>query len=727
MTHIILHWLGRVAFVLCMLGLLAWAFLPLLEKRPLGRKHFTINASAVFSVVVLLLGLLGAGIAQFTLHFIQVPEFRFKVGAWLLADLWLSAMFAGFGLAQLKNRPWQTGRIRAFSSLIVFFLGFTTICVIAWFTVIAPPPKIQPFISKAYNFRFNIDAPWIRERARMAGSPALLFLKRPNPAMTFTIIAGEPGQNSTLTPHALAETAKTRLAKTIENAKSSDGTLLKIHDIDGLLVETTGRVHGIPASYLQWVTVTQGYSYELTVSAPASLIPARFKEEAIALFQNFELVRTNIPLVHKAKDYRSLTSGFSVKLAGTVWDVPAKNLYSHFPGAEFGIASLPNAMFAIIPIPLGGCEPDVTLFSHVLLWRLGVESIRECVSGLKEISHGAVSGIAFNFERSTVPGMLYRTEVLTGNGFGYFLIGYAEKIAGAERLLIDAFAHVEFDPAPAQPDISALTTRERSLFSTYCRELGNEYLKMNRIAEACNFLRRAQKIDPQAQAYARQAIDALIATSDYASALSYTNAAINSGIPENAEFLVRKAWLQQMTGDTAHALETYAKAFPYHMRDDITFSDYIQLLVREKKSDEALAAIAAYVSIGESKLARVHQASILTSRNQAQEALELLRGLDLKYPSDTKIKNITVRALLLSGRNDEALEECKKLLKSGRSNSLVHYMKGRAEYGLKRMADAKASLENALRQDPANPEIKSLLEKVTTDGISISALDKNGH
>ena len=701
--------------MLGMLGLIAWAQMPLWEKRQAGKRGRRVNNCAVLSVVILLLGILAAGIAQFTLHYFQIPTHRFKVGGAFLVILWASASYAMLGLAQLKRRKWQAGSKRARSVLVVILLSVGAVCAVAWFTVIAPPPEIPPFLSRALNFRFTINLPWTRVRARTVDSVSIFVLKRANPSMTFSVIAAEPGLKSTLTSREVADAAKVRLMKTIEGCKPLDETALKIHDMDGLLVESGGQVNGIPTFFLQWVTVTRGFSYELTISAPASVTRTRLKDEAIALFQNFELLRTATPSLYEAVDYHSLTSGYSVKLAGTEWNRPVHDLFTHFPGAEFGIGTPPNGVFAVLPLPLGGYDPDVNLLSHAFLWRVGVESVQESVSGLKQVTHGPVHGVAFNFERSSFPGMIYRAEVLTGNGFGYMLIGLMEKLAGAERQLSDVMARVEFDPAPSQPKPESFTSRERLLISTYIREIGIEYLRNNRYAEACDYFHRAQQVEPQPEYYIREATDALMATGGFHAALAYLNAAIAYGVPENGDLLVRRAWLEAKKGETDHALATYAKAFPYHLRNDLAFNDYVQLLLRENQGERALSVLATYLSMGDSKAIRLSQAAILTARQQTGQALEILQNLDQKTPNDPQVQLAMVQTYLAAGRYPEALAGCEKLAKDGYSTALIHFLTGRCHYALKNWEAAKTALANACRQEPANPEIKALLDKVTSE------------
>ena len=726
MSHPLLHFFARCVFLIVMAAVIALAGWPLWRDRSSSTRRKRVNVWSVLSVLFLLLAFFVAGVAQATLHYVQFPENRFRVGCALLVLLSISVTAAVLGLAQLSRRSWQTGRRRARAVLGTVFLCFCGLLASTWRTVVAPPQEAQAFLSRHLNFRFAIDKPWTRVRARTLDPEAVLGLRQSNRAMAFTVAAKLTGAESTLTTRALADSVIARQAQRQGNAETREETPMKLHDLEGLLLESSAQVKEGSLLYFTWVTAGRGAAYQLTMSAPASLSHARMRDEAIALFQNFELLRA--PREQEsavAKDYHSLRSGYSVKLAGTVWNRPIGDLYRGFPSAEFVIGGPGNSMFAVIPLPLSGCDPEVELLSHVFLWRIGVESLGECVFDLHRTTHGPLQGVAFQFERSAIPGFLYRAEVLKGNGFGYLLLGCTEKVSGVQKQLGEVFQTVEFDPMPEQPKPSLFTTRERLFCTSYLRDLGREYLKLGRFATACTYFQTAQRLDPEPDFYVQNAADGLMEAGSYHAALSYLSAAEKAEMPQTGRILIRTAWLHQQAGDVAAALKSYRAAFSGDFRDDYAFADYLRLLARENRADEALTLADSYVAKQDAVEVRLAQAEILTTRKEYPAALKLLQKQDESHPGENNIGFAVARTLAAAGRPADALEQCDKLLKIGFGSASVRFLKGTCEFELKRYPEAKTTLETVLKLDPANPEIRRLLEKVS-GGITKNA-EKNSN
>ena len=712
MSHTLIHWSIRLGFVLFMAAMMFWAALPLWRDRKSSTRGRRVNVFALLSLLLLLGAVMVTGVAHFKWHFIQIPANRFPVGASLLGILWLSAICAVVGLVQIKRRTWQAGRRRAQAVLGVVILCFLSLLsAMAWRTIAGPQVEAHGFISRLLNFRFEIPSPWVRLKPRTLDPEAIFALARANPAMTFTVVA-RSGTDSKQGVRAFADTAKAKLAEVAPGIQTSEETPMKLHDAEGLLIESEAPAP-ISRLYVQWVGMMRQVSYRLTLSAPNALSRKRVREEAIAFFQGFDLLRgAQSPETAEAKDFHSLRSGFHVKLVGTAWNRPVSDLYYTFPSAEFVVGASARTILAVLPLPLGGSDPDIDMLSHVFLWRMGVESIKESVFELKHITHGPVHGVVFNFERSAVPGVLYRAEVLKGNGFGYVLLGMGEKTAGTDRQLADVFARIEFDRAPEQPLREAFTTRERLFCAGYLHDLGVEYLKKGRYADACSFFRQSQQIEPRPEFYVQSATEALMATGAYKAALAYLNAAARYGTPQTGELLVRQAWLQLQTGDTASALRSYETAFSKGFRSDFSLAEYARLLVRENLIDQAWGITEDYVRNQDALEARLVQVEIMAVRKQFDPALELLQSQVRKYPLDNRIRMAIASTHFAAGHHADALQQCDTLLKNGLSTAPVHFLKARCAAELKQFEEARNAVAEALRQEAGNAEIRAFSEKI---------------
>ena len=266
MSHYVLHLVARNGFTLVMLALIGWAAWPLWRDRKSRSRGRRVNVQCVLSVIFLLLAFFVAGVGQFTLHYVQLPQNRFKVGCVLLALLSISVTWAVLGLIQLNRRSWQTGHRRAKAVLGTVVLCFGSLLVFTWGTVVFPPEEPESFLSRHLNFRFEIDKPWTRVRARTLDPAAVLGLTRAKPAMTFTVAATPADAMSPLTTRAFAEAAKARLAQRVAGVKVIEETPMKLHEIEGVLIESSEEGKGPSRLYFQWVAVIRGASYELTMS-----------------------------------------------------------------------------------------------------------------------------------------------------------------------------------------------------------------------------------------------------------------------------------------------------------------------------------------------------------------------------------------------------------------------------------------------------------------------------
>ncbi len=719
---------AKMLFFLAMLGLIIFAAVPLWIEKGTMLATRRVNVSSVLASVFTLITLTSAYALYITLHFVQSDLYRVPVVEGLVVGLFFSGSFGIIALIELRNpgvsrtlARSQAGKWRAILSLVCVALAFSGLLLLGY-RVYKSSQRVElrrVYVSKTFNFLFTVEKPWEEVKARSLDPQAVLGLERSGPPMTFSIYAAKPVPDAPVTTDSLVDSTKAQLKKTAPDIIVSSETKLKIGPVDGIKINSAGTVGDKPFSYVQWVAVFRGFTYAMTVSAPASVPKAAVNAEAMLLFNRFGIISRafakTAPEEIVAKDYHSLTSGFSVKLAGTAWNVPVHDLMQGFAPAEFGMGHLVGrAIFTVIPLPLGNSDPDIDILTHVFLWQFGVESIKESVRDLKYVTHGPVAGYAFDFERLPFPKRLYRAEVLKGNGFAYVLLGYMEKELQTDDILVEVMSRVEFNSAPAQPDLEQLTTREKQIRSNFLKDIGRAYIKTNQYRLALDYFSKAQALIPDKETSIDQACNYLLEQGNVDVALKFLKGSVNEA-EMDPNLRARLAWMQQQSGNPVAALASYAAAFSGNFRDDNAFADYVRLLSENGSLDVAQNVTEKYLRSYYSMDIRLSQAAIYLKEKQSETAINILLEEQHKYPLNAKVQIALAETYLAQERYADAASQCDLLIREGNSTAKVHYLAGRCEFGLKHFDKALAALKDAFRQDPSNKEAQAWLDKAESE------------
>ena len=644
----------------------------------------------------------------------------------VVIGLWMASfVMAIIGLAGFKSRRSRFGRKRAILALVLNVIMCGVFAAVAITNILrggmantgAPGEASAPFISEKFNFRFTRPAPWIDFSVK-ANPNAIVGAMRGRPQVFFMVIAETPGAESALTTDSLVEGAKANAKSVALKSTVLRETPMKLHDMEGILLEEDADLTAGSFCYLQWVAVYHGYAYQLMAWA-AKGERANLNKEGLALFQSFEVLHPNqighAPGMADAKDYQSLSSGFSVRLAGTEWNRPINKMFELYPTAEFGVCSSPANAFIVMPVPLlPGVQPDLGILTQACLGRFGVEYPGSSVHDVREITHGPLRGNALGFDPPSAPNLHYDAEILKGKEYAYLLLALSTKASYDKAKMADLLARVDFEQNPAPASVKNFTSREKEARGLFYNEIGLAYYKQEKIEQAEQAFRVAQSLASENPVVLLNVVDALIQRGKNREASEFLQANLHGKTKTNL-LCAKLAWLKQQTGDVDGALELYSSAFDSgKFADESAMESYLGLLCQQNKPQEALAVVEKFAGEHDSLSIRLSQANVNTWLKKYDAALTRLHDLEKKYPDNNQVEAGIAKTLFAAERYVEASDWCEKVIKNGNATSAIWLIKGRSELGLKRYREAKVSLEASLEQDPSNRDTKSLLGWVSS-------------
>ncbi|HYR57932.1 MAG TPA: tetratricopeptide repeat protein, partial [Chthoniobacteraceae bacterium] len=163
----------------------------------------------------------------------------------------------------------------------------------------------------------------------------------------------------------------------------------------------------------------------------------------------------------------------------------------------------------------------------------------------------------------------------------------------------------------------------------------------------------------------------------------------------------------------AAAIPWFRRAFEADRRNLVPLFNYADGLVRTGRAPEALAALDRDAQDDDRPSMKRLRAQVLRANGRLDEAIRLLADLQKAAPDDTDTALTLADFFLGAQRYAEALAECDRIAAAAGETVAVLQRKGVAEANLKRYREAKITLEKAHEKDPANADIKRLLEQVT--------------
>lgn len=711
------EWAGRVLVLgLALIGLIRCLAI-------LGRAD--ISSKCVTSLILVLAGIVFASLAsglaaalpeQNTLQFIA-PGARI-----LLVSLAVAAMIVSL-LAildyQEKRKIYKHGITQATIALVLCSLILTSE-IIAYTRGASIWTRWRPRITLSrgeslifdeYNFRLSRPAePWKQAAPKDLDAFCQVAFSRFSPALSFAVRAEQlgPGFDSLQ----LAEAGKARLRNTLKSERVLAQVPQLCNGLVGVEVVTRGSREGRDSVAVQWYCFTNGYGYQLITQGAwhDKDTVLRQAEMLQSWFECIDFARTTEARgIEFETNFLSRTYHYEVGLTNSLWRkwVQPQRLLSW---AEFSARRQDGVYLAVAPACFGE-ELDEDAVISAMLSLLGIDYPDEKLTNRRRLEKASLAGTQFDYERSVddVP-WHYRIQILHYGGFAWLALAWTERYKqGSDEMFADALDRINFGSLPAQgPPLLELTARERAAHGLLLNQASHYYYEHRNYQKARILCQAAYEAEPQ-PLYFRNALIAWLHLDTPAEALIFIEKALESH-PKVHELRAYLALFQGRAGKVDEAISNYAKLFAEGFWAPDQFSEYIQLLIRAQRFDDALAVVREQATKDTSILPHMLEALIFSGKGDYEHAIAILKTEYDKAPSNQELGRALVLAYFNSGKNQEARALCAELLKEEPNEWELFSLKGRSEAALGLYDEAKASLEQALKGAPSEPRLRKELE-----------------
>ena len=246
------------------------------------------------------------------------------------------------------------------------------------------------------------------------------------------------------------------------------------------------------------------------------------------------------------------------------------------------------------------------------------------------------------------------------------------------------------------PALVEMPLGERRTHARFFNDLGLYHFNGRWYSDAADYFRQAFEIEANDAGFLENLVVAERELSRDREAKEYLARHLEK-FPDHDRLQRLHADLQSATGETEAATKKYAALFAKGYRDDEAMADYVELLAGSNRLDEALAQIDRYLHGGDSHAVRRMQAGLLSRRGDHQGAIALLIAQQKSRPFDPDIAYCLAEVHFAASQYRSGLDVCRELVAHHYDTADTYLLKAQHELGLKWYADAKTSLELALR------------------------------
>jgi Tfp pilus assembly protein PilF len=415
--------------------------------------------------------------------------------------------------------------------------------------------------------------------------------------------------------------------------------------------------------------------------------------------------------------------GYKVAFAGTEW-ARSDDLAAVVPAAEFGALFKHVGRFLIIPVPLGNLDPRDESLDHALLACLGIAYPSDQISGVDQIETSSVAGHRFQVRREVNGNAVdYRICIFRRGDFAYLAAAWADHAAAASAgnesgkdlaFLDDALGRITFEaPSNTESKVAALTAARRQAIGNIYNDLGSSAYNARDFGAAIESFRQAFQLQPNDPTILTNLINARIELKQFREALAELDLTADR-FANQPDLLAARAFLLSELGDTEPALRAYKTLFAKGFFAEPPFTQYVSLLAESGRTDEALSAVTSALQARDSVAIRRLEAGLLRQKGAHQEAANvLLPLLNPNRPFSAEIAYDLADCLWACDRYEESLEVCRQLLAHRYDTAHTYLLQAKSEHGLQWYAEARKSLNAALKREPANKDAQDLLAVVT--------------
>jgi tetratricopeptide (TPR) repeat protein len=653
------------------------------------------------------------------------------LGFVLLLILTLSGgMLAALGVADTHRyrERFRRGRRRGYLALVL--AGGLLLLMLVGFVMgitrrgsAGPPGPTFPNVSKPianqeWNYRITPPPGWVTMDSKALNPLATFSATRANPQV-FAMVLCEHLGAGTVSLEAVAEAIKGRMSAT--GTATATQRKEQVDGYDGLLIETEMRSGVNSFFFTHWLTHQAGTFYQVVTWGDI-----RRREtvlgEALRYRRSFSILdpgKTFLPASEQAgRQYHSKAHGWSVDLTGTEWKQRWTTLATDVPSAEWGVLNLNGNAFCVIPVWVGKDEAPLEAVSHGLAAQIGIVFPDSAIYGVKELAVPGprpLTGQSFKWEGER-DGRDYhfRMRVLQDGDCSYLLAAWAAKTRELRTDSLDeALDLIHFDADwPRRPPLDQLSTAEQKAHRLILNSIGVSEQRDEHLTEAQSWFKKAYELGRNEATVLLNYVGATNTLGKPQEALDYLLGELKR-FPNNKKLVTAAADLQMLSGDVPAGLQRYAELFDSGFRDDALFTNYVHAACEHKQADEAAKLLERYAAGHDSPRLRKLSALIAQARGDFPGALAILEKLRAEGPNDVDTLSALADCQFAAKQYTECIASCDRMLELNRDAAGVYYRKGLAEFSLKRYREAKASVELAHQKQPADVEVKRMLDYLT--------------
>ncbi|MCC7083875.1 MAG: tetratricopeptide repeat protein [Pirellulales bacterium] len=460
----------------------------------------------------------------------------------------------------------------------------------------------------------------------------------------------------------------------------------------------------------------------LVIKAPREPTGAAVRNEAVKPAANEnrkgprgEVAVADLPPGPKpAGKFHSAWYGYTVALSGTEWS-RWENLGEVVPEAEWGALLGSYARLLILPVWLNGVDPRPEAIDYALLARLGISYPNDRLIDFQIVNHDGATGHGFRLRREVAgaPNQ-YQLWLLRRGEFAYLVAAWLDEAAARTTAssaldLAGLLSRISFDDVmPIAPVANALSEPQRQSHSIIYNDLGMFAFNARDYGGAIQAFRRAFELRPSDPAILMNLVNSQIELNRHREALAELDRNLGR-FPDQPDLWAARAYLLTETGQIDAALAAYASLFAAGYRSEGPFAQYVALLVKNNRLDEAMTTTAGFLKAQESFAIRKLQASLYRQRGNHQQSISILMALRQNRPLDAELEYELIECFIATERFQDALQTCDELLVNRYDTAHTYWLQARCQYTLRWYTEARSSLEAVLKREPAHRDAQDLL------------------
>ncbi len=737
--------LGQI-FALVFLSVLVLAVLGVLVMGVVGLRRRNINPRCAWALIMELGPFFAFGAVAPFFAAPEAPAYAHVImavmGCFMFAGMVGGPAIAVLGLIQFYKQPrrWPRGALVGWTATIIPLVLIASAMLNALVNLEAPsqaasarglsgPSKWLPRGAvrtpdgrwRFPGFNFELRPPpgnWTSQNPMDKDSPHILMQKF-RPRRVFEVVSEKlpvniPGGTSKW----LAHYAENFVRGIDAEALIQREVPITIGSLPGIQFEADQFIDGMRSFRIQWCFSRQGWAYQLQLRGPQAEADA-IRREATGIFASFAQIDTNRAAPgweYLSRDqFRSTNDPFTVNLAGHEWR-PFPNVAGSYPAADF--AAFEEHDFDLVVLPFALPQPTPTFtpeaITGALLAPSPFGSQAKNLQGRTSWHAGELQGETVTLDRNDVDEpWLGRLRFVWGRQTAWLLVAGGAKKAGPTvgqlDLLLD---RVVLEDVPAKRGGEELPPARRHSQGLFLNQLGLPAYRTGRMAQAEDLFRLAGDLSPENPVYLANQCDALASLKQYSNGL----VRLESRLPmvlTNLPLRATRARFQLHTGDTNAALLQYQETFEAGFTDEDQLSIFLQLLLDTGRTNDARAQMEAFARTHLTTSAQLLQAKLLREVDDLPGAIRLLRVERDRSGLSADLGYALADLLLEQGDAAAAYEVCEALLARGYETAESWTLRGRAEIQLKRLPEAKKSLETAAKLDPGDAGIRARLVRVS--------------